>query len=252
MRAILLVDSSGAFLGVMELLVRRLGYSARTARNAADCLRGLAAERADIVMTEVRLPDGSGTELCRTIRGNPATADTPVVMVTTDNSAATRSLAASSGCSGYITKPVTVRSVFDVLEGFRAGERRRKLRARMTIQAGVRVDGATYAMETLNFGEGGVFLRTARPRAVGEILDLSFDIPGRALPLELRGQVLFAFGEGVPGHPPGMGVKFLGLGAGEREFLAGFLEGALAGPGSHLAEHLLAPQPVAVCAAAVH
>jgi len=229
MRTVLLVDSSEAFLRVMELLLRRLGYHVRTAPTAAACIEELSHAPTDLVMTEELLPDGRGTDLGRRILQGARTAATRVVIVSTDNSPATRARAEAAGCAGYITKPVTVRSVFAVLERLRGLRRRQHLRARLALEAAVTVGGERFPLTTLNFGEGGVFLGTPAPRPVGEVVFLSIAIPGRETPLELQAEVIYAIGAGVKGHPPGMGVRFLDPDPRQREFLASFLERTLAG-----------------------
>jgi hypothetical protein len=63
---------------------------------------------------------------------------------------------------------------------------------------------------TRNIGVGGAFVVTDTPARPGASLSLSIHVPTAATPIEVEGEVRWA---GV--NPPGMGVKFGGLGVEE-------------------------------------
>ena len=128
MKTVFLVDESAAFLQYLTLIIKRLGYDTISARKACDCLEGVREKMPDMVICEANLPDGGGVELCRQIKNDPETGQTHVVVVTTDGSNGTREAAMAEGASEFLTKPVTMRSVFNVLEQHIGFRRRKQIR----------------------------------------------------------------------------------------------------------------------------
>jgi PAS domain S-box-containing protein len=103
---ILYVDDDDAIRSAFTWLLRRAGFRTREANTGREALR-LAAERPDLIILDVGLPDINGFEVCRRIKAHPATAAIPVlhmsgVYVTTEDKAQ----ALDGGADGYLTKPV--------------------------------------------------------------------------------------------------------------------------------------------------
>jgi len=107
--------------GLVALLDRRAGFQvvaeAATAAEAVDQTRRF---QPDIVIMDVRLPDGSGIEACREIRAELP--GTRVVMLTSfpDEEAVLSAIVA--GASGYLLKQVRARDLVAALEAVGRGE----------------------------------------------------------------------------------------------------------------------------------
>ena len=107
--------------GLVALLARRPNLhvvaEAGTVAEAIDAARRL---QPDLVIMDVRLPDGSGIEACREIRD--ARPDTRVVMLTSypDEDAVLSAIVA--GASGYLLKQVRTRDLISALEAVARGE----------------------------------------------------------------------------------------------------------------------------------
>jgi response regulator of citrate/malate metabolism len=84
----------------------------------ADALRRLATEHVDLVLLDVRLPDMSGLELLRRLRGGGCTVD--VVAVTGAHDLRVVRTALAFGVVHYLLKPVTFTSVRQQLERYEA------------------------------------------------------------------------------------------------------------------------------------
>ena len=73
---------------------------------AADAMR-LAADRPDLIVLDVRLPDGSGFDLARSFKTNPDTADIPLLLISASfTSPNERAKGLDAGADGYLTHPV--------------------------------------------------------------------------------------------------------------------------------------------------
>ncbi len=103
--SILIVEDSATQAAALEHLLIGEGYDVRIARSGELALAQLAHERSDLVLSDVVMPGMDGYELCRRIKATAASADTPVVLLTSLNDplAIVRGLAC--GADHYVTKP---------------------------------------------------------------------------------------------------------------------------------------------------
>jgi DNA-binding response OmpR family regulator len=105
--SILVVEDEPDLVGTYERILRRMGYAVITAgtRQAAlDTLR--STPTFDLVIADLRLPDGDGLDVVRAARqGHSAT---PVIVVTGYASEASRVSALAAGASAYVAKPFAI------------------------------------------------------------------------------------------------------------------------------------------------
>lgn len=73
----------------------------------------------DIIFLDVVLPGADGYQVCKTIKKNPATKLTPVVMLTSKSSPFDRVRGSLAGCDTYLTKPVDYEKFKQVLEEYK-------------------------------------------------------------------------------------------------------------------------------------
>jgi len=102
---ILIVDDEPHMLRVTELSVKKGGYEVLLARDgrAAVALAG-QAQPALIVM-DLLMPELDGMQALRELKQNPATAQIPVILLTSRGHVVTRQAAESSGAALFLTKP---------------------------------------------------------------------------------------------------------------------------------------------------
>jgi two-component system, NtrC family, response regulator HydG len=101
-RALIVDDDPGFLLGLAEL-VRREGFAVASAGSLKQAREEIAASPPDILLVDLRLPDGSGLDLLSGFE--PATAP-EVVLITGDASVETAVDALRRGAIDYLTKPV--------------------------------------------------------------------------------------------------------------------------------------------------
>ncbi len=101
-RALIVDDDPGFLLGLAEL-VRREGFTVASAGSLKQAREEIAANPPDILLVDLRLPDGSGLDLLAGLE--PATAP-EVVLITGDASVETAVDALRRGAIDYLTKPV--------------------------------------------------------------------------------------------------------------------------------------------------
>ena len=106
---VLLVDDNTELLDLLALALEKLGGYA-TAR-AADGLAGLEmamASKPDCMVIDILMPQLDGYQLVRTLRGDPDTADIPLIVLTALAQDKDRFASLASGADYYLTKPVSI------------------------------------------------------------------------------------------------------------------------------------------------
>ena len=121
MRLLVVDDHEVVRQGLVALLDRRAGFEVvAQAATVAEAIAGAARFQPDVVIMDVRLPDGSGIEACREIRA--ARPETRVVMLTSypDEDAVLSAIIA--GASGYLLKQVRGRDLVSAIESVGRGD----------------------------------------------------------------------------------------------------------------------------------
>jgi signal transduction histidine kinase len=80
-------------------------YSVRTASNGREGLEAAIAKRPTLVVSDVMMPEMSGTDLCRALEENPKTRGTPVLLLTARSDREMRIEGLDLGARDYVTKP---------------------------------------------------------------------------------------------------------------------------------------------------
>jgi len=125
--SVLVVDDTLANRWVLLRILEEGGYRVIEGETAADAVR-LAAERPDLIVLDVRLPDGSGFEIARGMKADQQTADIPLLLISASfTSPNERARGLDAGADGYLTHPVeppvllaTVRALLRSREAERA------------------------------------------------------------------------------------------------------------------------------------
>jgi two-component system response regulator AtoC len=103
LRRVLVVDDEENIRLVLETLLTKKGYEVRTATSAEDALKLAAEVQPDFVLTDVRMPGMTGTELCREVRTRwPQVC---VIMMSAYGSVEQALEAVRSGAYDYVAKP---------------------------------------------------------------------------------------------------------------------------------------------------
>ena len=103
---VVVVDDTLANRWVLMRVLEEAGYHVFEGETAADAVR-LAAERPDLIVLDVRLPDGNGFELAKQLKSLELTADIPLLLISASfTSPNERARGLDSGADSYLTHPV--------------------------------------------------------------------------------------------------------------------------------------------------
>lgn len=121
-RRVLIVDDEDAILEVMSEFLAGKGYEVVTARNGRDALDAQRARPADVVVTDMKMPEMSGLDLLGKL--HQMAPDLPVVVWTGHTSFGDDRAVIASGAAAVLQKPVRLQELADTLArllGRRAG-----------------------------------------------------------------------------------------------------------------------------------
>ena len=109
---ILLVEDEEDLSFALAFSLRREGMRVTTAPDLRSAREVLASDDLpDLVLLDLMLPDGSGLQLCQTIRASPKLRDLPTIMLTARSAEIDRVVGLEVGADDYVTKPFSVREL---------------------------------------------------------------------------------------------------------------------------------------------
>jgi CheY-like chemotaxis protein len=116
---ILIVDDERRTLLLMERTLRDLqdeheDVELLTASDGEEALKIIRADRPALVYLDLMMPHVDGLEVCRTVKGEPETQATHIVMLTAMGQEVDRQRAKEAGADQYLTKPFDPDRVLDI------------------------------------------------------------------------------------------------------------------------------------------
>ena len=105
MPRILAVDDEPNIVRLIQVNLERHGYQVETANNGVQALEKIRANRPDLVVSDVMMPEMDGFELLSTIKRDPALEDLPIIMLTAKTQDKNVMEGYSRGADMYLTKP---------------------------------------------------------------------------------------------------------------------------------------------------
>ena len=116
---ILVVDDNPEFLQSLLKLLYKFEYNTSSATCVAECIALLQDHLPDIILLDSNLPDGSGEDLCREIKNNPATQHIIILLMSGMKSGDTNRInSVELGADGFLEKPLRADSLQPTLKSF--------------------------------------------------------------------------------------------------------------------------------------
>ena len=115
-KKILLADDSLTIQKVVELTLAGGDYALTCVPNGQKALEFLQHSRPDLILADAVMPEKNGYEVCEAVKGNPATARIPVVLLSGTFEPFDRERAERVGCDTVITKPFDARHLLEQID----------------------------------------------------------------------------------------------------------------------------------------
>src|SRR6476659_1591726 len=105
---VLVVDDEQTVRDTVALRLEQDGHRVITAADGAEALRKYRSEKPDLILLDLMLPELSGIEITRIVRGE---SDVPILMLTARDSELDKVVGLELGADDYVTKPFSLREL---------------------------------------------------------------------------------------------------------------------------------------------
>lgn len=114
---ILLVEDDSLLRHAFKLLLEDAGYQILEAGTAQDAIATANAEKPDLILLDLGLPDASGLDVARALRKG-GMLETPILALTGRVGPQEKAECLEAGCTTYLTKPIEPRTLMKRLQEF--------------------------------------------------------------------------------------------------------------------------------------
>lgn len=215
----MLVDDASVFLDLTRKMLERTGVSIITARNGVDAIRLIQTENPDVVLLDLVMPEMTGDRVCSAVKADPATADIPVIMVTSRGRQEEVERCRRAGCDDFLTKPVKEDALIGKITDLLKVSHRHAMRLLVRIE--LRDAKEAFFGTSRDISKTGMQLDASKELPRDEEVTLRFFLKGEQNELVLKGKVVR---KEMSGARFRYGIQFSSLSLTEKRALIGFLE----------------------------
>jgi two-component system alkaline phosphatase synthesis response regulator PhoP len=108
---ILVVDDDKEVVRLMRAYLEQAGYEVLVAYDGETAVHNLRREKPDLLLLDLMLPDRDGWDITHLVRGDPALAHMPIIMLTARVEDTDKIIGLEIGADDYVTKPYNPREV---------------------------------------------------------------------------------------------------------------------------------------------
>lgn len=171
---LLLVDADARSLRVLEVSLRKAGYSVTTCGDVDAAMEMVELSRPDLVISDTRLPQTDGFTLVERLRENADWEDIPFIFLSSDGSLESKVKGLELGVEDYLTKPIYIKEIITrvnlVLQRFeRRGLERRSL-TKTRFSGSLAEMGLVDLLQTIDISRKSGVLRLTQGEQTGEVL----------------------------------------------------------------------------------
>ncbi len=105
-KTVLIIEDEADAAELFAEMMRVSGFRVLKTSSSIPAIAMMTAEKPDIILLDIMMPDVSGLDILRQMRRDPALANIPVVVVTAKSMPADIKNGMEAGASTYLTKPV--------------------------------------------------------------------------------------------------------------------------------------------------
>ena len=104
---IMVVDDEPELVTIVSLMLEKRGFNVRCAYSGQELFAGLEEQKPDLIILDIMMPQMDGLEVLTRLKGNPATASIPVILLTVKGQPEDVREGYQLGAAYYLTKPLT-------------------------------------------------------------------------------------------------------------------------------------------------
>lgn len=115
MKTILTVDDSQTMRDMLLFALEGAGFRVVQAGDGLEGLEALRAEPADVIITDINMPNMDGFGFIEEVRKDPSHRATPILVLTTESEPDRKDRARRAGATGWIVKPFNTAKLVDAI-----------------------------------------------------------------------------------------------------------------------------------------
>jgi len=224
---VMAVDDEPAVLTMLKAQLESLGCEVLDVGDSREALARLETEKVDGLFVDVFMPHVDGLMLTQRVRNSRLNRRVPIVMLTGSDDGETMRKSFEAGANFFLGKPFTRERVYNLLGATRGSMLKERQRyARLPYRTEVNCTWGTEPLRhfrsfSVNISEGGMKLTPPGGLAIGQELEVVFNLPGVSHITQARARVV------REAPPNGIGILFLKLNAQDEKDLQGYVSARL-------------------------
>lgn len=115
-KTVLIIEDEEDAAELFAEMMRVSGFRVLKTSKSAPAISMMSADKPDVVLLDIMMPEISGVDILRQMRRDPNLADIPVIVVTAKSMPADIKIGMEAGASTYITKPVGFQELKEAVE----------------------------------------------------------------------------------------------------------------------------------------
>ncbi len=115
-KKVLTVDDSRTMRDMVSFTLKGAGYDVLEAADGQQAMSAIAADKVDLVITDLNMPVMDGLTLIRKLRAIPAHRTLPILMLTTETDDRKKAEGRAAGATGWIVKPFNPDKLISVVQ----------------------------------------------------------------------------------------------------------------------------------------
>ena len=117
-KRILIVEDNQIDMRLLKDILESSGYETLQAVDGLQAVYLAFANRPDLILMDLQLPEISGLEVTRQLRGDDRSRHIPIIAVTAFATGWYKNKALDSGCDAYVSKPISMLGFLHTVEAF--------------------------------------------------------------------------------------------------------------------------------------
>ena len=117
-KTVLIVEDNELNMKLFNDLLTSNGYQTLKTPDGLEALDIARAERPDLIIMDIQLPEVSGLEVTKWLKDDPELAHIPVIAVTAFAMEGDEERIREGGCEGYMAKPIMVQEFLELVQQF--------------------------------------------------------------------------------------------------------------------------------------
>jgi two-component system, OmpR family, response regulator len=217
---VLFVDDDSDFRDIFAASFESMGYKVLVASNGHEAFEIVKAQPVDAIISDIRMPNGSGVELLDQVRSQLS--ETPIILLVTGFSEISADDAYNRGAEALFSKPLDLKVLQQTVARLLTPPNERWTQKSDTVDVELKVtlrfQGLSEAVDTkvLGLGRGGFFVAHSRPPNIGDLVSFTMVFDSN-MSISGRGIVRWARFKDNMDYPAGFGIEFSYLGEKDRQ-----------------------------------